>query len=214
MIFGLIILATSLMLSGIAAFYSIVGLVAIFSAMPIPIMIMGGSLEVAKIVTTVFLHNNWKRLPVLYKTYLVPAVVVLMLLTSLGIFGLLSKAHSDQSLVSGDAVAKVAIYDEKIKISRDNIEADRRALKQMDEAVDQVMGRSADEKGADKAVAIRRGQQRERARILADIETEQKKITKDLKEGKIDIIISIVLANNFVDAECAQCIIVQHIDTR
>jgi hypothetical protein len=177
MIFGLIILATSLMLSGIAAFYSIVGLVAIFSAMPIPIMIMGGSLEVAKIVTTVFLHNNWKRLPVLYKTYLVPAVVVLMLLTSLGIFGLLSKAHSDQSLVSGDAVAKVAIYDEKIKISRDNIEADRRALKQMDEAVDQVMGRSADEKGADKAVAIRRGQQRERARILADIETEQKKIT-------------------------------------
>jgi len=165
------------MLSGIAAFYSIVGLVAIFSAMPIPIIIMGGSLEIAKIVTTVFLHNNWKRLPVLYKTYLVPAVVVLMLLTSLGIFGLLSKAHSDQSLVSGDAVAKVAIYDEKIKISRDNIEADRRALKQMDEAVDQVMGRSADEKGADKAVAIRRGQQRERARILADIEAEQKKIT-------------------------------------
>jgi len=177
MIFGLLILGTALMLSGIAAFYSIVGLVAIFSAMPIPIIIMGGSLEIAKIVTTVFLHNNWKRLSVLYKTYLVPAVLVLMLLTSLGIFGLLSKAHSDQSLVSGDSIAKVAIYDEKIKISRDNIEADRRALKQMDEAVDQVMGRSADEKGADKAVAIRRGQQRERARILADIETEQKKIT-------------------------------------
>ena len=177
MIFGLIILATSLMLSGIAAFYSIVGLVAIFSAMPIPIMIMGGSLEVAKIVTTVFLHNNWKRLPLLYKTYLVPAVVVLMLLTSLGIFGLLSKAHSDQSLVSGDAVAKVAIYDEKIKISRENIDSDRRALKQLDDAVDQVMGRSADEKGADKAVAIRRSQGKERARLIADIEAEQKKIT-------------------------------------
>jgi hypothetical protein len=71
----------------------------------------------------------------------------------------------------------VAIYDEKIKISRDNIDANRKALKQMDEAVDQVMGRSADEKGADKAVAIRRGQQRERARILVDIEAEQKKIT-------------------------------------
>ena len=177
MIFGLLLLGTSLMLSGIAAFYSIVGLVAIFSAMPIPIIIMGGSLEIAKIVTTVFLHNNWKRLPVLYKTYLVPAVVVLMLLTSLGIFGLLSKAHSDQSLVSGDAVAKVAIYDEKIKISRENIESDRRALKQLDEAVDQVMGRSADEKGADKAVAIRRSQGKERARLIADIEAEQKKIT-------------------------------------
>jgi hypothetical protein len=177
MIFGLLLLGTSLMLSGIAAFYSIVGLVAIFSAMPLPIIIMGGSLEIAKIVTTVFLHNNWKRLPVLYKTYLVPAVLVLMLLTSLGIFGLLSKAHSDQSLVSGDSIAKVAIYDEKIKISRDNIDANRRALKQMDEAVDQVMGRSQDEKGADKAVAIRRGQQKERARILVDIEAEQKKIT-------------------------------------
>ena len=165
------------MLSGIAAFYSIVGLVAIFSAMPIPIIIMGGSLEIAKIVTTVFLHNNWKRLPLLYKTYLVPAVVVLMLLTSLGIFGLLSKAHSDQSLVSGDAVAKVAIYDEKIKISRENIESDRKALKQLDDAVDQVMGRSQDEKGADKAVAIRRSQGKERARLIADIEAEQKKIT-------------------------------------
>jgi hypothetical protein len=95
----------------------------------------------------------------------------------MGIFGYLSKAHSDQSLVSGDAVAKVAIYDEKIKISRDNIDANRKALKQMDEAVDQVMGRSQDEKGADKAVAIRRGQQKERARILVDIEAEQKKIT-------------------------------------
>jgi len=164
------------MLSGIAAFYSIVGLIAIFSAMPIPIIIMGGSLEIAKIVTTVFLHNNWKRLSLLYKTYLVPAVVVLMLLTSLGIFGLLSKAHSDQSLVSGDSMAKVAIYDEKIRTAKDNIDANRKALKQMDEAVDQVMGRSSDEKGAEKAVGIRRGQQKERQRLQSEIAAEQKTI--------------------------------------
>ena len=138
---------------------------------------MGGSLELGKIVATVWLHNNWKRAGFLFKAYLVPAVMFLMLLTSMGIFGYLSKAHSDQSLVSGDSIAKVAIYDEKIKISRDNIDANRKALKQMDEAVDQVMGRSQDEKGADKAVAIRRGQQKERARILVDIEAEQKKIT-------------------------------------
>ena len=177
MIFGFSILATAILLSCVAAYYSVAGLTAIFSAATIPVIIMGGSLELGKIVATVWLHNNWKRAGFLFKAYLVPAVAFLMLLTSMGIFGYLSKAHSDQSLVSGDAVAKVAIYDEKIKISRDNIEADRKALKQMDEAVDQVMGRSADEKGADKAVAIRRGQQRERARILADIETEQKKIT-------------------------------------
>jgi len=177
MIFGFSILATAILLSCVAAYYSVAGLTAIFSAAAIPVMIMGGSLELGKIVATVWLHNNWKRAGILFKAYLVPAVAFLMLLTSMGIFGYLSKAHSDQSLVSGDAVAKVAIYDEKIKISRDNIDANRKALKQMDEAVDQVMGRSQDEKGADKAVAIRRGQQRERARILADIEAEQKKIT-------------------------------------
>ena len=177
MIFGFSILATAVLLSCVAAYYSVAGLTAIFSAATIPVIIMGGSLELGKIVATVWLHNNWQRAGLLFKAYLVPAVAFLMLLTSMGIFGYLSKAHSDQSLVSGDAVAKVAIYDEKIKISRENIEADRRALKQMDEAVDQVMGRSADEKGADKAVAIRRGQQKERARILAEIEAEQKKIT-------------------------------------
>ena len=177
MIFGFSILATAILLSCVAAYYSVAGLTAIFSAATIPVIIMGGSLELGKIVATVWLHNNWKRAGFLFKVYLVPAVMFLMLLTSMGIFGYLSKAHSDQSLVSGDSIAKVAIYDEKIKISRDNIDANRKALKQMDEAVDQVMGRSQDEKGADKAVAIRRGQQKERARILVDIEAEQKKIT-------------------------------------
>ena len=177
MIFGFSILFTAILLSAVAAYYSVAGLTAIFSAATIPVIIMGGSLELGKIVATVWLHNNWKRAGFLFKAYLVPAVMFLMLLTSMGIFGYLSKAHSDQSLVSGDSIAKVAIYDEKIKISRDNIDANRKALKQMDEAVDQVMGRSQDEKGADKAVAIRRGQQKERARILVDIEAEQKKIT-------------------------------------
>ena len=177
MIFGFSILATAILLSCVAAYYSVAGLTAIFSAATIPVIIMGGSLELGKIVATVWLHNNWKRAGLLFKAYLVPAVMFLMLLTSMGIFGYLSKAHSDQSLVSGDAVAKVAIYDEKIKISKENIDANRKALKQMDEAVDQVMGRSSDEKGADKAVAIRRGQQKERGRLLVEIETEQKKIT-------------------------------------
>jgi len=177
MIFGFSILFTAILLSAVAAYYSVAGLTAIFSAATIPVIIMGGSLELGKIVATVWLHNNWKRAGILFKVYLVPAVMFLMLLTSMGIFGYLSKAHSDQSLVSGDSIAKVAIYDEKIKISKDNIDANRRALRQMDEAVDQVMGRSSDEKGADKAVAIRRGQQKERGRLLAEIETEQKKIT-------------------------------------
>ena len=106
------------------------------------------------------------------------AVTVLMIITSMGIFGFLSKAHSDQSLVSGDVLSKIAIYDEKIKTARENIEANRKQLKQMDEAFDQVMGRSSDEKGADKANNIRRSQQRDRANLAKDIEANQKIISQ------------------------------------
>ena len=183
MIFGYFILFISVMISAIAAYYSVVGLTAIFAAAVIPVMIMGGALEAGKIVATVWLHNNWRRAGVAFKLYLVPAIVFLMLLTSMGIFGFLSKAHGDQSLVSGDAMAKVAIYDEKIKISKDNIDANRKALKQLDEAVDQVMGRSSDEKGADKAVAVRRSQQKERARLQSEIQAEQKTITAISEEA-------------------------------
>ena len=178
MIFGLFTLFVALVISAVAAYYSIVGLTAIFSAAVLPIIIMGGALEVGKVTAAVWLKMYWDRASITYKLYLVPAVAFLMLLTSMGIFGFLSKAHSDQSLVSGDSQAKVAIYDEKIKTSRENIEANRKALKQMDEAVDQVMARSQDEKGADKAVAIRRGQQKERQRLLTEIDTEQKTISK------------------------------------
>ncbi len=178
MFFGYLILLIAIFISALAAYYSVVGLTAIFAAAVLPVMIMGGALEAGKIVATVWLHNNWQRVGWAFKTYLVPAIVFLMLLTSMGIFGFLSKAHSDQGLVSGDSQAKLAIYDEKIKTARDNIETNRKALKQMDEAVDQIMGRSTDEKGADKAVAVRRGQQKERNRLLAEIDIEQKKIAR------------------------------------
>lgn len=176
MIFGFGILATALLLSAVAAYYSVAGLTAIFSAATIPVIIMGGSLELGKIVATVWLHNNWRRAGIVFKLYLIPAIAFLMILTSMGIFGYLSKAHSDQSLVSGDVVGKIAIYDEKIKTERENIDANRKALKQLDESVDQVMGRSSDEKGAEKAVAIRRAQQKERGRLAQDIADSQKRI--------------------------------------
>jgi hypothetical protein len=112
------------------------------------------------------------------KVYLVPAVGMLMVITSMGIFGFLSKAHSDQNLISGDVLSKIAIYDEKIKTQKENIEANRKALKQMDEGVDSVLGRSADEKGADKAVALRRAQQKERVRLQAEILQSQKSIAE------------------------------------
>jgi hypothetical protein len=170
-------LLSGLSLSAVAVYYSVVGLTAIFAAAVIPIIIMGTTLEISKLVATIWLKQNWKTAPLLIKTYLFTAIVVLMIITSMGIFGFLSKAHSDQNLVSGDVLAKIAVYDEKIKTSKENIDVSRKQLKQMDEAVDQVMGRSADEKGADKAVALRRGQAKDRARLLQDIEAEQKTIS-------------------------------------
>ena len=168
---------TAFVLSGIAAYYSVIGLIAIFSAAVIPVAIMGGSLEVAKLVVASWLYRYWKSVPFLMKAYFTSALVILMLITSMGIFGFLSKAHSDQSLVSGDVTAKIAVYDEKIKTAKENIDANRKALKQMDESVDQVMGRSTSETGADKAVALRRSQQKERGRLIAEIETYQKTVS-------------------------------------
>ena len=176
MLFGYFTLLVALTISAVAEFYSIVGLTAIFAAAFWPIVIMGASLGVGKITAAVWLKLNWERASWTYKLYLVPAVMFLMLLTSMGIFGYLSKAHSDQSLVSGDVTAKIAVYDEKIKTERENIDANRKALKQLDEAVDQVMGRSTDERGAERSVQIRRSQQTERGRLLREIEQSQKRI--------------------------------------
>ena len=179
-------LLVALSLSVIAAWYSIAGLIAIFSAAVIPIIIMGGALELSKVVTTVWLHKYWHQVKLSMRAYLVTAVIALAFLTSMGIFGFLSKAHSDQNLVSGDVQAKIALYDEKIKIAKENIDANRRSLKQMDEAVDQTMGRSTSEQGADKAVQVRRSQAKERTRLLQEIETEQKKIA-ELNEARAPI---------------------------
>ena len=176
MIFGYLMLASAITISAIAAWYSIAGLTAIFAAAVVPVIIMGGSLELGKIVATVWLHNNWKRAGWLYKTYLVPAIVFLMLLTSMGIFGFLSKAHSDQGLVTGDAMSKIAIYDEKINAERDNIAAAKKAIEQMNSQVDQMMGRTDSDKGAERSVSIRRSQAKERNALQADITKSQKNI--------------------------------------
>ena len=176
MILAYLLLLTGLTISAVAIYYSVVGLTAIFSAAAIPIIIMGSALEVGKLVCASWLKANWERAPRFMKYYMTIAVVVLMLITSMGIFGFLSKAHNDQTLVSGDVGSKIAIYDEKIKTAKENIEADRKQLKQMDEAVDQIMGRSTDEKGADKANIVRKSQQRDRISLAKDIETQQKLI--------------------------------------
>jgi hypothetical protein len=186
MIFGYLLLAIALTISLTAAFYSIAGLTAIFAAAFWPIVIMGGVLELGKIVTTVWLHKYWDRAALQFKLYLVPAIGILMLITSMGIFGFLSKAHLDQAVPAGDVSAQVQIFDDKIKTERDNIEAARKALKQMDSQVDAKLARTDDDKGAERAVQIRRSQSRERTTLQNEIAAAQKKISS-LQEQRAPI---------------------------
>lgn len=178
-------LITALTLSAIAAWYSVVGLTAIFAAAVIPVIIMGGSLEVAKIVTTIWLHRYWDKCKWLMKTYLTGAVVVLALVTSMGIFGFLSKAHMDQGIPTGDVAAQIALIDEKVAIQRElissereNIESARRALAQMDAQVSARLDRGTSEASAERSVQIRAQQRRDRQVYTKDIEEAQARIEK------------------------------------
>lgn len=173
-----LLFATAITLSAIAAFYAVAGLVAIFAASAIPIMIMGGALESAKLVVASWLYRNWKEIPVLMKSYFTIALVILMMLTSMGIFGYLSKAHLDQAVPTGDISAKLNLIDEKIKTQKENIDAARKQLSQLDQQVDQTLSRTTEASGVDRSVQIRRSQNRERTSLLREIETSQTEIAK------------------------------------
>lgn len=176
----------ALALSSAAAFYSIVGLMAIFAASPIPIAIMGSILEVSKLVIASWLYRNWDPVPKLMKGYFIFALVILMFLTSMGIFGFLSKAHLDQGVPSGDVAAKVALLEEKINIEKENINAARTTLNQLDRQVNETLGRTTDESGATRSATLRRSQAKERVKLTDDIATSQAKIAK-LNEEKAPI---------------------------
>jgi hypothetical protein len=176
MIFGYFTLLVALTISAVAEYYSIIGLTAIFSAEFWPIVIMGATLAVGKLTAAVWLKLNWSQASWQYKFYLVPAVAFLMLLTSIGCFGYLSKAHSDSSLVSGNVVSKVAVFDEKIKTAKENIELKRTSLRQLDEQVNQTMSRTQDatnNAAVNRSVSIRRSQADERSRLQKEISAEQ-----------------------------------------
>ena len=114
MVLGILTFLSALTISAVAIYYSVAGLAAIFAAAVIPIIVMGVALEVGKLVTAVWLHRNWKLSPWWLKTYLSTAVVILMFITSMGIFGFLSKAHIEQTAASGESVAQVEQINKQI----------------------------------------------------------------------------------------------------
>jgi hypothetical protein len=173
---------TAIALSIVAAYYSVIGLAQIFPGSYWPIIIMGSVLEAAKLVTVSWLYNNWNVSMRMMRYYFLIAVILLMAITSMGIFGYLSKAHIEHSTSIAPLLEKEFIYEEKIKTLKEGIENNRKNLSQLDAAVDQIMVRSADEKGAERSNQIRKAQQKERTRITDEIDGSQKAIQKIIEE--------------------------------
>jgi hypothetical protein len=188
---------SAFLLSGIAGYYSIVGLALIFPGAFWPVVVMGSALEFSKLVTASWLYRHWKVAPLLLKTYLTVAVCILMLITSMGIFGFLSKAHIEHSVEMGPIADKVAIYEDRVSSLKQRIEENKRTIKTMDNSVDQVLSRSTSEESATKSVNIRKSQQKERTRLsnensqlqkeIAQIQEEKAPIMATLRKTEADV---------------------------
>ena len=150
MILALITLGIALSISAVAAYYSIVGLMAIFSASAASIAIMGIVLEVGKLITASWLYQNWKTVPKLLKYYLTTAVVVLMFITSMGIFGYLSKSHIDAGTGTDELYIKVERLENRIESEKKNIVRAEKQLEQLDNALDRYVELGAVSKGLNK----------------------------------------------------------------
>ena len=179
-----LMLFCALALSASAAWYSIIGLTAIFAAAKIPIIIMGATLEVSKLVVASWLYRNWKEIPFLMKTYLTGALLVLMFLTSMGIFGFLSKSHADQSVNSGDVIAQIEMLEQKIQIEQSKIDSAKTTLAQLDTQVNEMIGRSTSTRAINRSITIRKQQDKERITLTQSIQESQAKID-ELREQLI-----------------------------
>ena len=123
---------TSLAIAAVAAWYSIIGLTTIFSAAVIPIIIMGIVLEIGKLVAAAWVYNHWRETSILLRTYLVSAIVVLMLITSMGIYGFLSKSHIDAGINTGEISVKIERVENRIASEQRQIDRAEKNITEMD----------------------------------------------------------------------------------
>jgi len=172
--FAFITLIIAISISAVAAYYSIIGLVAIFSSAVLPVAIMGVVLEAGKLITASWLYQNWKRTNFVIKTYLTFAVVVLMFITSMGIFGFLSKAHIDQTLTSDTSNIEIERIESLITIENRRIENAQKNLDNLERLVENL--------SAEDAAYTRRIQRRERSAIDETIKEASQKISNYKEE--------------------------------
>ena len=176
MLFIALLMLAALAITGVAGYFSILGLMAIFPASPIAVAAMGGSLEFAKLITASWVYRNWKTANKLLKTYFTIAIVVLSFITSMGVFGYLSGAHIEHTTVGGSAVFKIEQLESK------KTSAERR-LKNAQTSLDTLDRLTTAEDVLD-ANFIRNRQKRERASINKEIESA----TADIETIETDLI--------------------------
>ena len=175
-------LLSGLSISAVAVYYSVAGLASMFAAATIPVIIMGIVLELSKLVAASWLKVNWKIASTLIKTYLITAVLVLMAITSLGIFGFLSRAHLDQVAPAAEVTAQLNVVNGRIAVENQNLEFAQRTIQQLDSSVNETLSRSSTEAGALKSAQLRRSQTAERERLRREIQSTQQRIQELVTE--------------------------------
>lgn len=195
MFLTILLLLSAMGLSTIAGYYSVAGMTAIFAASWWPIVIMTGTLEFSKIVVSSWLYRNWHKTPTILKIYFTSAVLILMFITSLGIFGYLSKAHIDQLAGVSDNPLFIKQIDQQIATEQARVDDSRKVITQMDSAVSSMISQSASESAqkANKGVSmakqanlVRDSQKKDRIALNKAIDEANLKI-KELNKEKLKL---------------------------
>lgn len=127
----LLMFIAAILLSAIAGYYSVIGMTAIFSGAFIPVLLMSGTLEASKVIVASWLYNNWKKTPLLLKSYLTAAVVILMFITSMGIFGFLSKAHIQHAASGAQTTAQIERLQQEIETQKQIVEMSTKRIQDL-----------------------------------------------------------------------------------
>jgi hypothetical protein len=182
MLLAILTLLTALSISAVAAYFSIIGLAAIFAATYIPVIVMASTLEVGKLVAAAWLHRHWHESPGLLKTYLLSAVVVLMLITSIGIFGFLSKGHLEQALPKENIALQLTRIEQQLQANAVTAERYKNSLNQLDASIAALLQNNR----VTQSIQQRTQQQRERADIQARL-TQLEAQNVELQNQKLQL---------------------------
>ena len=174
MIFLALLFLAALFISSIAGYFSIVGLTTIFPGAAPPIILMGCAFELGKLMSASWLYRFWKKAPKLMRAYFLTAIFVLSMITSIGIFGYLSRAHIEGTQGIGAGADQIAMIDTRLHQEQQILSADQRVLGQLDQAVSVLL---LDSTKADRAIRVRTSQRAERLVVTKDIDSTNARIT-------------------------------------